>query len=154
MGTVFVFVSILLLYYFYLSILAKNTSYDRVAIQIGTGHISAKIANTEDQRQKGLMYVTNLPENEGMVFLFDREGYYGFWMKNMHVPLDMIWVDSKEKVVDITPNATVCVRDSCPFYKPRTKASTVIEVNAGWAAKNNVKIGDQVDILQNPRAGY
>ncbi|MCZ7383653.1 MAG: DUF192 domain-containing protein [Candidatus Methanoperedens sp.] len=55
--------------------------------------INAELATTPEERKIGLMNRTSLPENMGMLFIFDKEGIYKFWMKNTLIPLDIIWLD-------------------------------------------------------------
>ncbi|MFH0970885.1 MAG: DUF192 domain-containing protein [Candidatus Diapherotrites archaeon] len=103
--------------------------------------VSLEIASTPDEKERGLMFRYSLDENAGMLFVFDSLDVYSFWMKNTLIPLDGIWLDDQYRVVDIL-HMLPCAEDSCPFYTPSDKARYVLEVNAGWAEKNNVKIGD------------
>lgn len=105
--------------------------------------VQAEIVDTESKRQLGLMFRKSLPENEGMLFIFEQEERYNFWMKNMQVSLDIIWIDKDKRVVDIRINVPPC-KDSCEGLTPRGKAQYVLEVNAGFTERNRIKIGDEV----------
>ena len=105
-----------------------------------------KLAKTDAEREKGLMSVTQLDENSGMFFIFDKEGVYPFWMKNTLIPLDMIWIDSNNKVVFIGQNAQPCKTFICPMINPKVKASYVLEINAGISDKLGIKIGDTAEV--------
>ena len=89
------------------------------------------------------MFRKNLPENEGMLFVFEREDYHGFWMMNMSFPIDIIWMDSGKKIVHIEKNLQPC-RITCTSYKPNEKAMYVLEVNANFTDKHGIELGSVV----------
>jgi len=90
------------------------------------------------------MFKKSLPEDEGMLFVFDEEGYHGFWMMNMSFPIDIIWINNEKKVVDIVKNAQPC-KFSCPSYKPKEKAMYVLEVNANFTEEHGIRIGSYIE---------
>lgn len=102
-----------------------------------------EIADTPEKRTQGLMYQEKLDENKGMLFIFDKEGIYSFWMKNTLIPLDIIWLDENKEVVFMEKNAQPC-QNECPAIKPDTKAKYVLEINSGLANKINLKINDKL----------
>ncbi len=105
---------------------------------------SIEIANTESAREKGLSGRDSLPEGAGMFFVFDSEQPLGFWMPDMKFPIDMIFLDSAYKIVDINENAQPCeTREQCPTFVSKKPAKYVLEVNAGLVRKNNIKVGDR-----------
>jgi len=112
-------------------------------VKIGDVKIRAEIADTLIKRTKGLMFKKILPENEGMLFIFDNEGYHSFWMMNMSFPIDIIWINKEKKVVDISKNTQPC-KLSCSTYKPKEKAIYVLEVKANFTEKHGVKIGSSL----------
>jgi uncharacterized membrane protein (UPF0127 family) len=63
------------------------------------------------------MFRTEMGEDNGMLFIFNKEEIYAFWMKNTLIPLDMVWIDSNNTIVDIQ-TAVPCEADPCPTYKP------------------------------------
>jgi hypothetical protein len=89
---------------------------------------------------------THLDADKGMLFVFDREDVYPFWMKNTLIPLDMLWIDSNNRVVYIVRNAQPCVSDPCPIINPGKKAGYVLEINGGLANTSGIKEGDNVTI--------
>lgn len=110
------------------------TSTDKlkvITIEAPAGSISVEVASTSEEQAKGLGQRLSLPDNQGMLFPFMYPGDYGFWMKDMHFPLDMVWISSDKKVVSITPNISP---DTYPtvFYPPLA-ISYVLELNAGAA---------------------
>ncbi|MGE7906434.1 DUF192 domain-containing protein [Peribacillus sp. NPDC094092] len=104
-----------------------------------------QVADTQRKREKGLMFVGNLPENEGMLFVFSKEIYGGFWMKNTFIPLSIAFLDSVGeilKILDMVP----CQEYICPTYDPEIPYHYAIEVNLGWFEKNHIKVGDYVKL--------
>ncbi len=118
---------------------AANESARRVAITGGTETVSAEIVDTVASRAQGLSGRASLGESEGMLFVFPVDDVHGFWMKDMNFAIDMIWIDAGKKVVHIAANATP---ESYPAsFVPASAARYVLEVPAGWAARNNVSVG-------------
>jgi len=105
-----------------------------------------ELAQTNEERDMGLMYRTELDKNKGMLFIFDKEGIYPFWMKNTLIPLDMIWADSAGKVVFIAQNVQPCKTLICPTTFPSAKAKYVLEVNAGVCQGIGLKLEDILKI--------
>lgn len=104
--------------------------------------VSVEIASDPETRTQGLMFRDHLPESVGMIFLFPQAGDYPFWMKNTLIPLDMIWIDEGHRIVHIAHDVPPCKADPCPDYPPNAKASAVLELAAGVAAKHHLKDGD------------
>ncbi|CAH0312538.1 hypothetical protein SRABI96_05068 [Peribacillus sp. Bi96] len=105
--------------------------------------LSVQVADTQRKREKGLMFVRKLPENEGMLFVFLEKIYDGFWMKNTLIPLSIAFLDSDGeilKILDMEP----CKEEDCPTYDPELSYLYALEVNLGWFQKNQVKEGDYV----------
>jgi len=110
-----------------------------------------EVAKTEAQRNKGLMGRKELDKDNGMIFVFDKEGIYPFWMKNTLIPLDMIWIKENPstgsgQVVFISQNVQPCKSLICPSVFPNVKAKYVLEINAGIIEKINLKVGDELKI--------
>lgn len=123
----------------------SNTSKKFAEVDFGNVKIKAEVADTIIKQAKGLMFRKSLPEKEGMLFVFDREDYYGFWMMNTSIPIDIIWVNKDEEIVHIERNAQPCFIN-CTFYRPTQKAKYVVEVNANFTKKYDIKVGDLVEI--------
>ena len=107
--------------------------------------INVEIADDNEERMKGLMFRERLDENAGMLFIFDKEEYKTFWMKNTWIPLDIVFIDKNFKVVDIK-NAVPCKKELCILYKSSQPAEYVLEVNSNFTIKNNINIGDKITI--------
>lgn len=113
---------------------------------------SVEIANTQEQREKGLMFREKIEKNQGMLFINESEGIYPVWMKNMNFPLDIVWLDKDMKTVYIYKNAQPCANE-CQNIVPDKMAQYIVEINAGEADKNKVKTGD-ILIFKNNTTKY
>jgi uncharacterized membrane protein (UPF0127 family) len=109
--------------------------------------IVAELARTDEERARGLMFRERLLPDEGMLFIFDQPDFYPFWMKNMSFPIDIIWLSPEAKIVYIASQVPPCKKEPCPSYQPYSKALYVIEVSAGFARKEKLKVGDRVEIV-------
>jgi len=107
--------------------------------------IIAEIADTDEARARGLMYRSSLADGSGMLFVFQTEAKYAFWMMNMRFPIDIIWINGGKKIVDIKHEATVCSH-SCAVYEPKETSLYALEVEAGFCARHGIGIGDRVII--------
>ncbi|MEK6848045.1 MAG: DUF192 domain-containing protein [Nanoarchaeota archaeon] len=106
----------------------------------------AEISDTEEERQSGLMFRDFLKENKAMLFIFQTEAIYPFWMKNTFIPIDIIWISEENKVVHIEKNALPCKKENCDSINPEVKALYVLEINAGLAEKYGILEQDNVTI--------
>lgn len=104
---------------------------------------NVELARTQDEQLRGLMEREKIEENEGMLFIFEKEDFYPIWMKNMRFPLDIIWLDQSGEVVYLQKNALPCVTDDCEIFWPIQKASYVLEVNAGVIDMTDVEVGER-----------
>lgn len=105
--------------------------------------LNVQVADTQKKLEKGLMFVERLPENEGMLFVFSRKTYGGFWMKNTFIPLSIAYLDWDGKILKIM-DMLPCKGNQCPVYNPKIYYYYAIEVNLGWFEKNCIKAGDYV----------
>lgn len=108
---------------------------------LGELELVLELAQTPRQWETGLSNRSDLGPIDGMLFVFKHHHVPVFWMKNMQFPIDIIWISDGE-VVDITPNVPVSTTDKLPTYSPRVPINMVLETRPGWAADNNIKIGD------------
>jgi uncharacterized membrane protein (UPF0127 family) len=115
--------------------------------------VSVEIADSPQTRERGLMFRERLTANEGMVFVFDRPGFYPFWMKNTLIPLDIVWLDPAGRIVSIAASVPPCKADPCPTYAPAGNAMFVVELVSGFAREHGLKPGDGVTLEGVPRKG-
>jgi uncharacterized membrane protein (UPF0127 family) len=100
--------------------------------------ITLELALTPEEIQTGLMFRPTLAAGRGMLFLFDQERVPSFWMKNTLIPLDLVFLDSSGRVVDVIAGAVPCRADPCPQYVPEAPARAVLEIAAGRAAATGI----------------
>jgi uncharacterized protein len=103
--------------------------------------IDIEVADNDAEREQGLMYRDTMAENAGMLFLMDTEDMQAFWMKNTIISLDIMFVDSERRIVNIHKNCKPYSLDQLPSSKP---ALYVVEVNAGYSEKYGIKAGDLI----------
>jgi len=120
-----------------------------VLFKSSNAKVMVEIADTEAKRTKGLMFRTHMPENNGMLFIFQTSASHAFWMANTKIPLDIIWINEDLRIVDISKNTPPCTESGtltslCKAYTPKDKAKYVLEVNGGYTDKNEIEIGDEV----------
>jgi uncharacterized membrane protein (UPF0127 family) len=120
---------------------------DKYFAKINDNTIFIKISDTPQDRTKGLMETDKLDFNSGMLFVFDKSDFVSFWMKNMKISLDMIFI-SDEKIVKIYNNVPICKNNPCKIYPSGSKVNYVLEVNSGYCKKNNVKEGQSIKFNQ------
>lgn len=102
--------------------------------------LSLEFAKSPEERDRGLSGRASLAQGSGMLFLFDTPGLYGVWMKDMRFPLDIVWLDGEKRVVAVEENA---LPSSYPqIFRPSVPARFILEVNAGFVAKNHIVVGD------------
>lgn len=106
--------------------------------------VKVDIAETEDQRRIGLSGRRSLGDYEGMLFVMDEVGTYAFWMKDMLIPLDIIFIDSKFFIVDIKEEEQPCGSGYCPSIYSDVPFMYVLEVNAGFAKANRIVVGNSM----------
>ena len=119
-----------------------TTLQKRNTIKINNVPIAVERATSSDARARGLCCRDHLSENSGMLFMFDQPGDYRFWMKDTRIPLDMYWISDDKKIVHIEHSVQPT---SYPnrFSSP-VPAQYILETNAGFAKKHNIKVGDEV----------
>jgi uncharacterized membrane protein (UPF0127 family) len=122
---------------------AAAQTLDKLEIMTSTGvHVfSVEMAQTDAEREKGLMYRRFMPPDRGMLFDFKREEPVMFWMKNTYIPLDMIFISRAGVVTSIVADAEPLSERLIPSDGP---CYGVLEINAGVAASIGVKPGDKV----------
>ena len=113
------------------------------------GHkFDVEIADTPETRARGLMFRDSMAADHGMLFLFDRADPQAFWMKNTHIPLDILYFDENYKLVSMQERVPPCRSDPCSVYPSTGPAKYVLELNSGTAEKLGVKAGDVLTVTR------
>lgn len=133
------------------SVVPENQTQEQKQIKINDNTIAIEVADTSSKRNKGLSGRDSLASSSGMLFVFQEEKKYRFWMKDMKFPLDFIFIN-KSKVVDIIKNVQPSpsgMKDSdLSVYEPISAIDMLLEVNSGFADSHNIKVGDQVYLVK------
>lgn len=119
-------------------------------VKINGVDIQVSIADSNDERAKGLSNTSSLGEKEGMFFVFDKKDIKpSFWMKDMLISIDIIWIDN-DKIVQIDKNLMPLQEETSDklitTYSPQIPIDYVLEVNSGFSDKYNLKVSDNVDL--------
>jgi len=117
----------------------------RGTVNINGNLISVSIADSPESTTKGLSGVLSMPQNEGKFFIFTEESQYSFWMKDMNFPIDIIWINRNNTIVDIHKN--IYPETYPATFSPAFPALMVLEVNAGYVDNHNIGIGDSVTLV-------
>lgn len=123
---------------FFLMITACSAeSPELYSLYIGDLEIKVETAISEEERQRGLMYRQELPADQGMLFVFDRDDHYGFWMKNTYIPLSIAFIDNNKRIRSLhnmQPHSERIIRSVHPVR-------FALEVNQGIFEDNNISVG-------------
>lgn len=134
---------IVFLFTIIIAVFCKMKMQPSRTIKVGEKKVFVEIADTAKERAKGLSGKERLEENSGMLFVFENPGYHAFWMKDMLFALDFIWTNEKE-VIEITKNVQPEKYQPPKTLVPKNKVDAVLEVEAGFVEKNNIKLGDKI----------
>jgi hypothetical protein len=110
-------------------------------MRIADESFTVELAVTPADRRRGLMHRAELPAGHGMLFVYAGEGSRAFWMKNVGFPIDILFLDRKGALVDLSHRAPPCRRDPCPTYRSDAPARYVLELPAGTAERLDLQPG-------------
>lgn len=134
---------------FLLSGCGKEVGKDVVIFDTDMGYVQFSVDVVQDPEDlaQGLSGVRHLPENKGMLFIFDTIEVRHFWMNEMHIPLDIIYVGADDRVVHILKDAQPCETvERCPSFSSMEPTAYVVEVNAGLTDRYGIKKGSLMEI--------
>lgn len=121
---------------------AQDVVFEKEKIILDGKSVSVEVAKTQEQHERGLMFRKSMPENEGMLFVFNNEEIRSFWMKNTFIDLSIGYFDKDKTLIDIQEmKATSMMEARPPSYPSAKPAMYALEMNKGWFAKNKVKLG-------------
>lgn len=116
--------------------------YQHKVVTINGKEFDSQLADTDELRELGLGLRKSLSSSKGLLFVFDRDSYLPFWMKDMNFSIDIIWIDANKKIVHIEQNISP---ETYPTtFESPTPARYVFEISAGMAQKLHMKLGDDV----------
>lgn len=109
----------------------------------GGQRLQVEVMMRQQDIMKGMMFREALPPGRGMLFIHGRPGRYTYWMHNVKVPLDIIWMDKDRRIVEISANTPPCQTEAvkCPQYGGNFDSRFVLELNGGMAAQYGLTVG-------------
>ena len=119
---------------------APQMNLQRVKLNAGLYVIDAQVAQTPEQRQIGLMMRQDMPQHEGMIFVFEQASEQCFWMKNTLLPLTAAFVADDGTIVNMADMKPQTTESHCSAKPVRY----VLEMNKGWFAKKGIKPGSRL----------
>lgn len=132
----FMFILIIVALFAILSRIGASTEI----LRVGNTTINIQVADSDQERMQGLSGREGLAQNEGLLFVFEKEGYHGFWMKDMNFAIDMAWIDKDKKIIHIESDVSP---DSYPkVFSPNFPSLYVLETKANFLKNAGIKIGD------------
>lgn len=123
---------------------AEKRDPNTQTIKVGERSVKVTLADTPNERAQGLSGRKTLRDDEGMLFIFETQGMYGFWMKDMLIPIDIMWISNEGVVVDIHKNVSPATYPS--VFRSKVPIKYVLELAAGFFERYNMKVGDAVDL--------
>ncbi|MBU1179932.1 DUF192 domain-containing protein [Patescibacteria group bacterium] len=139
----FAFYVIMIMVVAALGLKAVNFFTKKGEVLINQKVFKVEVLKKEWELKKGLSGRSSLAESKGLLFAFPNPDKYGFWMKGMKFPIDIIWIDDG-KIVDIKQSAPVPLTQNYETYTPAAPARYVLEINAGLSEEYGLKVGDSV----------
>lgn len=125
-------------------IAAPVLALDLARVTVGRATFQVEVAQTFEERQQGLMFRRELPQDQGMLFV-QPPGPAAFWMKNTYIPLDLLYFDADGRLLQIRANTPPCTTPNCPIYpSAATTVRYVLEINAGEAVRRGIQVGDRL----------
>jgi uncharacterized membrane protein (UPF0127 family) len=125
---------------------AFSSALPVIDLKIDKNLIKAEVASTQASQQLGLMYRKTMPEQSGMLFVFEQKAGHCFWMKNTLLPLSIAFIDDDGKIVNIEEMKPQTEENHCPL-KPIRYA---LEMNSNWFEKRKLGVGKLVEGLPKP----
>jgi len=113
------------------------------SLHVGKATLTTEIASTPAQQERGLMYRTSLPDNQGMIFLLPQVTTATFWMKNTLIPLSIAFIDKNGVILEIHD---MKAQDETITRSDSDQIAYALETNLHWFALNGVKLGDKIDL--------
>jgi uncharacterized membrane protein (UPF0127 family) len=120
----------------------ENPLLETTSVVLGGGAVTAEIADSESERQLGLMNRRSLASDAGMIFVFEAAVQDPFWMQNTYVSLDIIFLDASKRIVYLAKETTPLSED---YITPNSSYFYALEVNAGYCDAHNVSVGDYLE---------
>ncbi len=129
---------------------SSSPPYELLRVQLPDGGIiECEVPTTSEGMRMGLMYRDELCSSCGMLFRFSTVDRHSFWMKNMKIPIDIVYIGSDWRVVGIARDLPPCKEDPCEKYVPNSPANYVLELNANSTREHKIFIGSEIKALSD-----
>lgn len=130
-----------------------NSFTPTTELRMGSGIYHLRVADSESERIQGLSGVDTLKPNGGLLMKFDSDNTWGIWMKDMKIPLDIVWLNAEKKIIYIVKNASPELSTNTTFV-PKTNARYVVELPAGAVEDAGIRTGMIATFNENDPGGY
>lgn len=122
-----------------------------VQVELKGQRFTVEVADEHEERAQGLMYRESMPDDRGMLFIFEEDAPQAFWMKNTFIPLDIMYFDGERRFVSAHYRVPTCKYggDRCPNYPSAGDARYVLELNAGVGAALDLRAGDPITLPES-----
>jgi uncharacterized membrane protein (UPF0127 family) len=129
---------------------ACSTLQSKPWVEIRGQRFIVEVADSNEERARGLMFRDTLEKDTGMLFIHTNEEPQAYWMKNTHIPLDILYFNKDRKLVSAQERVPPCsAGDRCPPYPSEGAALYVLELNAGSVELFKIKAGDELKVSPN-----
>lgn len=128
-----------------------SSMWTKATVRVAGQELRVLVADTYDHRFQGWSSKKDMGKYDGMLFVFPESGRFAMVMRDMHFPLDIIWIDGTQ-IVDIAPNVPPeagVAESALTVYQPRATSTLVLELPAGFMEQYGLKIGDEVEIIKD-----
>ncbi len=116
-------------------------------VEIRGKRFTVEVADSFEERERGLMFRDSLEKDNGMLFIHDNEEPQAYWMKNTRIPLDILYFSKERKLVSAQERVPPCsAGDRCPPYASEGEALYVLELNAGSVELYKIQVGDEMKV--------
>jgi len=135
---------------FILKSVSPNLKTNQKVVKVNGVEINVEVAKSNEERAKGLSNRSSLDEKSGMVFIFPKDSKPVFWMKDTKIPLDIIWIFDN-KIIGIEKNVQTEIDkkdDELKKYAAPSTSNYVLEVNAGFSDKYDIKVDQTISGLE------
>ena len=130
----------------YQEIYSKLSDESIIKAELDGIEIELEVAKSNSKKTNGLMFVEEMEENNGMIFVYPNENYRDFWMKNTLISLDIIYINKDFNVIQIYKNTKTEQTDET--YPSNEPAQYVVELKGGWSDENSLEVGNRFEITE------
>ena len=106
--------------------------------------VRAEVEIKPQDMARGMMFRESVPDGTGMLFIHSQPGKYPYWMYQVKIPLDILWLDGSRRIVEISEATPPChtKASECPTFGGHAQARYVLELGAGQVKRHNLRLGD------------